>query len=176
MHKLSLLVFASMALLAPIASSATSQAPGNLALRDPIQASPSGHLLAQPADAEIQVSDSGMQVSDSGMQALAFARDWILKTSDNICGLRDANQLTHPAQVNYETCLQATPEMKRLRDQKIDPKSAEGIQLRSAGISRVTNACERVRASQGYCSVWKQISHKDGRAISDLSSLVIAQY
>jgi hypothetical protein len=33
-----------------------------------------------------------------------------------------------------------------------------------------------VRNSGGYCSVWKTIRHKDGRAIDDLTSQVIAKY
>ena len=106
----------------------------------------------------------------------AFGRDWILKSSDNICGLKEANQLTHPALIDYETCLQATPEMRRIKDQSIDPKSAEGIQLRSAAMNRLTDACERVRVAQGHCSVWKEIRHKDGRAIPDLSSQVMALF
>jgi hypothetical protein len=104
------------------------------------------------------------------------ARDWILKTADNICGLRDANQLTSPAVIDFETCLAATSEMKKVQQQGIDPKSAEGIQLRSAAITRVTKACEAVRTSAGYCSVWKEIRHRDGRAITDISSQVIAQF
>lgn len=103
-------------------------------------------------------------------------RDWVLRTADNICGLRDANQLTHPAVIDFEACLAATPEMKRIASQGIDPKSAEGIQLRNAAVTRVTNAAEAVRSAGGYCSVWKEIRHKDGRAIDDLSARVIAQY
>jgi hypothetical protein len=108
--------------------------------------------------------------------APAAGRDWILRTADNVCGLRDANQLTHPGLVDFEACLAATPEMKKIENQGIDPKSAEGIQLRSAAVTRVTTAAEAVRAAGGYCSVWKEIRHKDGRAIDDLSSRVIAQY
>ncbi len=100
---------------------------------------------------------------------------WLLRTADNICGLRDPNQLTSPAVVDFEACLDATPEMKRVRDQGIDPKSAEGIQLRNAAVTRVTSACEKVRSASGHCSVWKEIRHKDGRAIADISDQVKAQ-
>ena len=34
---------------------------------------------------------------------------------------------------------------------------------------------EAVRVAQGYCSVWKSISHKDGRTIPDITDLVKAQ-
>lgn len=107
---------------------------------------------------------------------LVPGRDWIVRTPDNVCGLRDANQLTNPGVIDFEACLAATPEMKKIQSQGIDPKSAEGIQLRSAAITRLTNAAEAVRSANGYCSVWKEVRHKDGRAIDDLSSRVIAQF
>lgn len=107
---------------------------------------------------------------------VAVGRDWILRAADNVCGLRDANQLTHPGVIDFDACLAATPEMKKIESQGIDPKSAEGIQLRSAAVTRVSNAAEAVRVAGGYCSVWKEIRHKDGRAIDDLSSQVIARY
>jgi len=108
--------------------------------------------------------------------SLASGRDWILRTSDNVCGLRDPNQLTYPAKIDFGACLDATPEMTRLRNRGIDPKSAEGIQLRSAAVTRLTDACEAVRTASGHCSVWKAIRHKDGRTIPDISTQVIAQY
>jgi len=107
---------------------------------------------------------------------LPSGRDWILKAADNICGLRDPNQLTYPALIDFDSCLAATPEMKRIRDQGIDPKGAEGIQLRAAALTRLTDACEALRAAKGHCSVWKEIRHKDGRAIPDISSQVIALF
>ena len=136
-----------------------------LAALPAILAAPAGAASAQPPDP-----------LQGPLEALAVGRDWILKTADNICGLRDPNQLTHPAVIDFDACLDATPEMKRLRDQGIDPKSAEGIQLRSAAVTRLTNACESVRAANGHCSVWKEIRHKDGRAIPDVSSQVIALF
>lgn len=105
-----------------------------------------------------------------------LSRDWIAKQADNICGLREPSQLSNPAQVDWEACLEATQEMKRMRDQGIQPDSPEGIKLRTAAANRVTKACEAVRAANGHCSVWKEIRHKDGRAIDDISSLVKAQF
>lgn len=138
-----------------------------------LEAAPGSSLAGQEGSRPVvQIATA----SEGAAFAPAAARDWILKTSDNICGLRDANQLTHPAQIDFDTCLQATPEMRRIKDQGIDPKSAEGIQLRSAAVTRVTDACERVRSAQGHCSIWKEIRHKDGRAIPDLSSQVMALF
>lgn len=128
--------------------------------------------LATPVPPAIPAADS----IPATTPASAFGRDWIVRTADNVCGLRDANQLTRPGLIDFEACLAATPEMKKIVSQGIDPKSAEGIQLRNAAVTRVTNAAEAVRASGGYCSVWKEVRHKDGRAIDDLSSQVIGQF
>lgn len=108
--------------------------------------------------------------------AAPLGRDWILRAADNICGLRDSRQLTRPALIDFDACLKATPEMKKIESQGIDPKSAEGIQLRSRAVTRLTNAADSVRTANGHCSVWKTIRHKDGRAIDDLTAKVIAQY
>lgn len=133
-------------------------------------------VLAATALLQAPVHPPAVHAEAQPEAALAVGRDWVLRTADNICGLRDANQLTHPGLIDFEACLAATPEMKRIASQGIDPKSAEGIQLRNAAVTRVTNAAEAVRAAGGYCSVWKEIRHKDGRAIDDLSNRVIAQY
>jgi len=131
-----------------------------------LEASPGSALAAVQAQ---QASSAVSQLAPNG-------RDWILKSADNICGLRDPNQLTYPALIDFDTCLDATPEMRRMRDQGIDPQSAEGIQLRSKAVTRLTNACESVRGTNGHCSVWKEIRHKDGRSIPDISSQVIALF
>jgi hypothetical protein len=97
---------------------------------------------------------------------------WIVDRSDNICGLDDPRMLSRPARVDYDILLRATPEMRRLRDEKIDPNSSEGIQLRQAAVDRVRNAADRVRQSESHCSVWKQIRHQDGRSVPDITDLV----
>lgn len=100
---------------------------------------------------------------------------WIVDRSDNICGLDDPKMLSKPAKVDYDALLKATPEMKKIKDDKIDPNSPEGIQLRQAAATRVQKAAEKVRSSSGYCSVWKTIRHQDGRAIPDVTDAVKAQ-
>ncbi len=37
------------------------------------------------------------------------------------------------------------------------------------------DACDKIRAQDGYCSVWKTIKHTDGRAVADITDLVKAQ-
>lgn len=108
--------------------------------------------------------------------AVAVGRDWIINAVDHICGLRDASQLTNPALIDFQACLDATPEMKEVKDKGIDPSSAKGIKLRSEAVTRITKACRQVSKSAGHCSVWKTVRHKDGRAISDVTSQVIAKF
>lgn len=92
--------------------------------------------------------------------------------ADNICGLDEPRQLTNPASVNYSALLDATPEMKKIAKDKIDPTSSEGITLTAKARSRVLSACESVRQSGGYCSVWKSIRRRDKKAISDVTDSV----
>jgi hypothetical protein len=103
------------------------------------------------------------------------AATWICDRADNICGLDDARMLSKPAKVDYDALLKATAEMKKMRDDKIDPNSSEGIQLRQRAVDRIRDKADSVRQAQGYCSVWKTISHKDGRTIPDITDLVKAQ-
>ncbi len=113
--------------------------------------------------------------SEATSPASEATSPWIVDRADNICGLDDPRMLSKPARVDYDALLRATPEMKKMRDEKIDPNSSEGIQLRQAAVDRVLKACEKVRQSGGHCSVWKQIRHQDGRTIPDVSDLVREQ-
>lgn len=98
--------------------------------------------------------------------------DWIALRSDNICGLDDPALLSNPALVSYDDLLGRTPEVQRIRREQIDPRSALGIQLRQKAADRVRDACEVVRVAQCYCSVWRQIRHRDGRTIPDATAAV----
>lgn len=100
---------------------------------------------------------------------------WIVDRSDNICGLDDAKMLSKPAKVDYDALLKATPQYKKIKDNKIDPNSPEGIQLRQEAANKVRDACDKIRQQEGYCSVWKTIKHSDGRAVADITDLVKAQ-
>ena len=105
---------------------------------------------------------------------LELGRDWIAQKADNICGLRSLDQLSNPATVDFDALLDATPEVKKLKDQNIGRDTPEGIRLIAEATTRVTNACEKARAADGHCSVWKAIHHKDGRQITDLTAKVKA--
>ena len=69
---------------------------------------------------------------------------WIVDRSDNICGLDDPRMLSRPAKVDYEALLAATPEIKKLRDDKVDPNSSEGIQLRQKAVDRAKSPAVRM--------------------------------
>jgi len=99
---------------------------------------------------------------------------WIVDRADNICGLDDAKMLSKPARVEYDSLLRATPQYKKIRDNKIDPNSPEGIQLRHEAVGKVRDACEKIRQQENYCSIWKSIKHSDGRAVAEVTDLVKA--
>lgn len=109
-------------------------------------------------------------------RTLAVFSGWQVDKSDNICGLDDARQLSNPVVVSYDRLLAATPEMKRMKDEKIDANSSEGIQLRQKAVDRIREKCDALRVQKGYCSVWKTARHSDGRAVADVTDSVIALF
>jgi hypothetical protein len=76
--------------------------------------------------------------------------------------------------VDFAVLLDATPEYKKMKDQKISATSPEGIKLNNEAVNRIALQCESIRASNGYCSVWKEIKHKDSRVITDVTDKVKA--
>lgn len=104
--------------------------------------------------------------------AAPIPSDYILDKADNICGLDSAKQLTNPAVVDYEKLMDATPEIRKMKKEKIDEDSAKGIQLRTAAGERVRKACEEVMTDKSHCSVWKEIKRRDGKKITDITELV----
>jgi len=99
---------------------------------------------------------------------------WRTRSKDNICGLSNPRQVNRPAKVDYKKVLKATPEMKDLVRRNIKPRSAEGQILRQRAVDRVRRASSMVMQSHGHCSLWKRISHRDGRQIDDLTQDIIA--
>lgn len=126
---------------------------------------------AYAADAA-SVSSTSSSSTSGGHEA---STGWVVDRADNICGLDDPKMLSKPAKVDYDGLLKATAEMKKIKDDKIDPNSPQGIQLRQAAATRVQKAADKVRAADGYCSVWKSIRHQDGRSIPDITDAVKAQ-
>jgi hypothetical protein len=110
----------------------------------------------------------------SPAEARAALAGWICDRADNICGLDDAKMLSSPAKVDFDALYKVTPEYKKIRDDKIDPNSSEGIHLRQKAHDRIRDAAESVRAQKGHCSVWKAVKHSDGRPIPDITEAVKA--
>lgn len=159
---------------------ATLAFPASWLPKDFLPTAPKPNPAPVPASELVACSESPARPESMTALALrslaAFAKDWIGKTADNICGLRDVGQVSNPALIDWQACLDATPEMKKAKADKVDLDTPEGIKLSTAATNRVTNACEATRTANGYCSVWKTIKHKDGRTIPDITDLVKAQY
>jgi len=100
---------------------------------------------------------------------------WQAHERDSICGVSNTRQVTNPAMLDYRRALTATPEMKDLRSRKIDPASAEGQILRQRAVDHVRRASSKVMRKNGHCSIWKEISHRDGRRVPELTGQVISE-
>jgi hypothetical protein len=101
--------------------------------------------------------------------------DFVVARADNICGLDNPRQLTRPAKVAYDKLLKATPEMKLLKRERIKPDSPRGINLRTEAENRIRKACEKVRSAKSYCSVWKKITRRDGKKLTDITKQVLLE-
>ena len=94
---------------------------------------------------------------------------WIADEDDNICGIKDLKKVSNPAKVDYDGLWEATPQIKKMKEKKIDPESTEGKALRSQAKTLITKTCELVRAAKGNCGVWKAIKNEDKRVVPDVT-------
>src|SRR5262245_49996037 len=94
---------------------------------------------------------------------------WVANEDDNICGIKDLKKVSNPAKVDYDELWEATPQIKKMKEKKIDPESTEGKALRSQAKTLITKTCESVRAAKGHCGVWKAIKNEDKRTVPDLT-------
>jgi hypothetical protein len=101
------------------------------------------------------------------------ASAWRAEAKDNICGLSNTRHVTNPAVVDYNRVLRATPEMKDLSSRDIDLRSAEGQILKQRAVDHVRRVGSKVMRKSGNCSLWKSISHRDGRKVKDLTDQVV---
>mgnify|MGYP001159996524 FL=1 len=98
--------------------------------------------------------------------------DWVVEAEDSVCGVVEARQIRKPGKVDFDRLVDLTPEGKRVRRDRIDPNSAEGVRLLNRAKSRVRDASAVIMKRQGYDSVWKRISSKKGAYIADLTAYV----
>jgi hypothetical protein len=115
-------------------------------------------------------SSSRMGSDDGGGTPYIFSR------RDNICGMGVKNpaSITRPATVNYEALLAETDEVRKINKDRIDPQSAEGLKLMTGAKRKVLKACEEMRWVGNYCGIWKKITRRDGRRITDITGRVWA--
>ena len=74
------------------------------------------------ADASTIQADGSLHVSP--ILTSELQQTWICDRSDNICGLDDPKMLSKPAKFDYDAVLKATPEMKKIVADRIDPNSS----------------------------------------------------
>ena len=98
--------------------------------------------------------------------------EYVADAVDSICGLDDPRKLSHPAVVDHSSLMDVTPFIRRLRRERIDPKSAEGIVLTTKAQGLVRQKCGEVMREAGHCSIWRRIRRRDGRPIPDVTALV----
>lgn len=108
-----------------------------------------------------------------GWMALNNDSPYIAERSDNICGLQELYQLSHPAKVDYPSLIASTPEWKKIEREGIDPESASGSVLQARARARTLEACNIVRRAKHHCSIWRAIRRKDKKAIPDVTRPVL---
>jgi len=134
---------------------------------------PSGYSMQFALSASLLLLALGASPADAQD---SFAPSlWRAEVSDNICGVSNLRQVQNPSVVNYKKVLLATPEMKDLRARDIDPQSAQGQILRERAVDHVRRTGSQVMRRSRNCSMWKEISHRDGRVIRDLTYEVISE-
>ena len=106
------------------------------------------------------------------MEPVTGQVEWVVQAEDSVCGVVEARQIRKPAKVDFDRLVDLTPEGKKIKRDRIDPASAEGVRLMNRAKSRVRDASAIIMKRQGYDSVWKDISSKKGTYIVDLSAYV----
>lgn len=94
---------------------------------------------------------------------------WVADEDDNICGIKDLKKVSNPAKVDYDDLWDATPQIKKMKEKKIDPESTEGKALRNQAKTLITKTCELVRSAKGHCGIWKTIKNADGRTVPNVT-------
>ena len=108
--------------------------------------------------------------TDPTSAARGVESKWVANEDDNICGIKDLKKVSNPAKVDYDGLWDATPQIKKMKEKKIDPESTEGKALRSQAKTLITKTCELVRSAKGYCGIWKVIKNEDGRTIPNATA------
>ncbi len=126
----------------------------------------------QPVSGQVVQLDGALPTEESAIATFLTAPDWVVRQADNICGLKNARQLSNPGKVDFPSLYASTPEAKKIKRDKIDPNSPEGSQLRAAAFERIRKACEQVMNDRALCSVWKSIRSRSGKVAQDVTETV----
>jgi hypothetical protein len=116
---------------------------------------------------------TGAHSRPRGDESVAVEAKWVAQEEDNICGIKDLKKVSNPAKVAYDTLWDATPQIKKMKEKKIDPESTEGKALRSQAKTLITKTSELVRSAKGHCGIWKTIKNEDGRKVPDVTDDVL---
>ena len=130
-------------------------------------------MSLEPLEAPIQGAHEGIEATahsiEAGHQEASLPSNYLVEASDNICGLRTPRTLTQPASVDYDLLLRLTPECRQIQREHLPPGSPKRLLLLKEAKDRILKLCERARSETGACSVWKNISRRDGRPVTDLT-------
>lgn len=129
-----------------------------------------GTANALPADVQVSAAAGSSIELESGID---FIHDWVAKKSANLCGISNLKKVTHPAVVDYDALLAATPQVKEMKAKGIKPDSVAGKTLRKAARDLIVQKAPTVQKDGGYDGLWKAIEHKDGRSIDDVTQDII---
>lgn len=122
------------------------------------------------------VAPAPVRSQTAGTSTVLQAHDWVAEEADNLCGISNLKRVTNPALVNYDSLLDATPQMTEMREKRIKPDSIEGKTLREAARKLIVTKAQAVQKLGGYDGLWKAITNKDGRRIDDVTKDVIALF
>lgn len=112
-----------------------------------------------------------MQATEHALEAPAAlaAPEWQVRATDNLCGLQAARQLSAPARVDLTALLEATPEVARIRAERLADSTAAYAHLMQGARQRVLRACELERKAGAWCSVWSRIQHRSGQQVPEIT-------
>ncbi len=129
-------------------------------------------LGAAPCADAIPAHETALPAFRTALDAPA-AFGWRAREADHLCGIRIPEQISNPATVDFRRAMSATEELRRMEREGIDPNSARGQALTAAAKRRVREAAAEVKDELGHCSVWKEISHVDGREVADITAEIL---
>jgi|TARA_Y100000034_G_scaffold133311_1_gene198435 hypothetical protein len=91
---------------------------------------------------------------------------WVAQPEDNICGIKNVQNVSNPAVIDWSSAMNITKEIKTLKKHKIDRKSARGRLLIADATDKVARASNFIMNKIEVDSVWKKITHPTKKALN----------